>query len=87
MSDFLHDHPNDGSFRQDCQRCKLEHGAVKPLAALGSVQVTLAWGQSRNVTKERIRRALADQHAEVTTLLDDFAPVIDGKRGIPGFDL
>ena len=41
MSTPLHHHPNDGSFRQDCAHCRIEHAAPDLLAACRVAQVQL----------------------------------------------
>jgi len=41
VSTPLHHHPNDGTFRQDCARCRIEHAAPDLLAACRVARVQL----------------------------------------------
>ena len=50
MKTRLHDHPNDGLFREDCVRCKMERAAPDLLAACRVAQFHL----------ETIRQAVFD---------------------------
>jgi hypothetical protein len=72
---LLHYHPCAGSYRSDCQRCRLEHAVPEMLALLEKLQRTLAWGMLRGVSKTSLVKQLRAEHILVTALLDRVAPI------------